>query len=576
MKFRTFVSTLAIAAAALFILGIAGFWGLTQENSRDLLRQSRQPTATQFVPRQAPLMVSLLARPDRLWQLRQLLTAPEHRAEARQEWQTLQHWLTETSGLDYTTDVQPWLGNEITFSVTSADLDRNADNGQQPGYLWVLSSQDNQQAREALHLFWQQRALAGEELVFEPQAGVNLIYNRSGEASPSASLTDVPIASAMVGDRYVLLANHPRVLRQALITAQTPDLNLQGDGLYRQLVERSQPRVGWFYSNLPEAMHWLGETSPATPAPGKAPAAEGQLIRGIFASLRLTETGLVADTALSAMPGTAFPEAPMPQSQEQELVAQQWLPDSTLLAVSGTHLDRFRQSLRAVAGGYAPVRRSLERLEKALRDPIAAEDLTPWLHWMQGEYALALLPDHAPNWLLASQQPQSGDDAIETLDTLAQRQGLAVGRVPLNDHTATVWSQFSLPSSTQSGVDLQAKVMLAHTPVAGYELFATSLNSLQQALEAPQQGALDSNADFQASAAMLPESDAVKLYLNWPQLKPYLLNDWPWLRVIEQGGQPLTAHLGAIAVSNYRGDRYVQEGRVAVHLTDPPLQSPDL
>jgi hypothetical protein len=124
MKSRTFYTAIATLAGILLLVGIAGFWGLTSQNPRVLLTQGgqTQPQAAQFVPRQSPLMVSLLARPDRLWQLRQLLTPANQRFQVRQEWQSLQQSLENLVGWDYDIDVRPWLDEEATSSHHSCRL----------------------------------------------------------------------------------------------------------------------------------------------------------------------------------------------------------------------------------------------------------------------------------------------------------------------------------------------------------------------------------------------------------------------------------------------------------------------
>ena len=151
MKSRTFYSAIALVAGLLVLVGVAGFWGLTSQTPRALLTQGGQtvPTAAQFVPRQAPVMAALLARPDRVWQLRQLLTPASRRFVARQEWQALKQSLETTVGWAYDTDVRPWLGAEVTFAVTTPDLDHDETNGLQAGYLALLSCRDVEAAREA-------------------------------------------------------------------------------------------------------------------------------------------------------------------------------------------------------------------------------------------------------------------------------------------------------------------------------------------------------------------------------------------------------------------------------------------
>jgi hypothetical protein len=293
MKLRTFFSGLAVVAGGVLLIGLLGFWGLTAQNPQSLMVRGGQsaPSAAQFVPRQSPIMVSLLTRPDRLWGLRQLLSAPRSRAQSRQIWQGLKTWITTNSGLDYDQDLRPWLGDEVSVAVTAADLDHEAANGQQPGYLLVLTSRQGLQSREAAHLFWQQRIIAGDALTFEPIAGTTLIYNRpSLDKTPDPKVAARQFASAVVGDRYVLLANDPQVVRQAIAAFQAPDISLARDPVYQDLVEQLPPgRIAWVYSSLDTTLDWLGLN--ASESPQRPPAQK------LFLSWRLTPQGVSADTA---------------------------------------------------------------------------------------------------------------------------------------------------------------------------------------------------------------------------------------------------------------------------------------
>ena len=344
MKSRTFYSAIAVVAGLLVLIGLAGFWGLTAQNPRSLLARGGQavPTAAQFVPRQAPLMASLLARPDRLWQLRQVLTPSRRRYAARQEWQALQQSLEETLGWRYDTDLRPWLDQEVTFAVTTTDLDRSATNGLQPGYLAVLSCRDAAAAQEALHLLWQQRAATGRSLVFETVSGISLIYDKPPTDGAFQGLEGLSLgtavgpnlASAMVGDRYVLLANSPQVLREAIATSQAPDVSLARAANYRAALAKLPPqRIGWLYANVPNLLTWLGLAEGAAPQPI---AAAGQAANFLFVSWRAFPAGLLGDTAIAAAPGDAFgtSSAPLPSA----LPALGLLPPETVFATAGTDL----------------------------------------------------------------------------------------------------------------------------------------------------------------------------------------------------------------------------------------------
>ncbi|NER82698.1 MAG: DUF3352 domain-containing protein, partial [Leptolyngbya sp. SIO1D8] len=545
MKSRTFFSAIALVAGLLILLGVAGFWGLTGQNPRSLMTRGGQPipAAAQFVPRQAPVMFSLLARPDRLWTLRQMFTSSGERAKARQEWQSLKNTLAEFVGWDYETDVRPWLDEEVAIAVTAIDLDHDASNGLQTGYLAVLSCQDGQKAREATHLLWQKRAISGRNLFFETVSGVPLIYDQKPEKPAfgsldvfdSAALKLESLASAVIGDRYVLLANHPQVLRQAIATFQAPDVSLAQEATYRASINTlPSNRIGWLYANAPTLLTWLGLEEPELVT---SLAETGRRANRLFMSFRANPMGLLGDTAIAAAPGTTFEQSNRgkanrrPPTQVLDI-----LPAETLFVTSGRNLSHLLAETADSIGGYRFVQRSLQAFLTALSLP-AETGPTPLWDTIQGEYALGLLAGKTPTWILAAQA--SSDSPFSAIDELAQQQGLNVSHVQLGGQDITAWTQLSLIlTSPGRPASLNTKVIGVHTRVKGYEVFATSLPGLQQVLWAKQEPSLSKQPMFAKLLDSLDQPYGSLAYIDWPRLTPLLFNRFPWLRVIEQAGQP--------------------------------------
>src|SRR4028118_1063992 len=212
MKLRSFFYALAAGATVLLLIAAGGFFWLTSQSPLNLLKGGAvtNPTATIFVPKQAPIVASLLVSPDRLEAFRQLVARPANRRRSRAELKQLEDSLLANQGIDYRRDIQPWLGDEITVAVTSLDFDRNRQNAVQPGYLLATTTKNAQKAREFLQLFYSKQAIAGtEELVFEQYKGVSLTYERPIAPIVGSNQTPTPPVwtSAVVGDRFVLFAN---------------------------------------------------------------------------------------------------------------------------------------------------------------------------------------------------------------------------------------------------------------------------------------------------------------------------------------------------------------------------------
>ena len=143
MKRRRVIIALVIVTG--LVLGLVlGRGGWAWRRSLTLLEGSRQttPETLQFVPKQSPLVVSLLTRPDQLAELWLGLAKPRQRPKIKRELARLENLLLAGTGLSYEQDLQPWLGEEATLAVVTADLDQDPDNGFSPGYLVVLSCED--------------------------------------------------------------------------------------------------------------------------------------------------------------------------------------------------------------------------------------------------------------------------------------------------------------------------------------------------------------------------------------------------------------------------------------------------
>jgi len=577
MKSRSFFSAIALMAAGLVTLGIAGFWGLTSQTPRTLIERGGQsaPLAAQFVPRQAPVMVSLLARPDRVWQLRQLLTAPGRRYEARQEWQSLKTALADWMGWDYDTDVRPWLDQEVTLAVTTPDLDRDRSNGAQAGYLAVLGCQDGQAARAALHLLWQQRAATGKNLVFETVSGVPLIHDSASNTLPFLQVKSGnqegakigSLASAVVSDRYVLLANHPQVIRQAIATFQAPDVSLANTVDYRQSLKTLPTnRVGWVYANLPFLSDWLGlEATEIAPLFGEA----NRRAHHLFISLRARPSGVIGHTTIAAAPGTTFPatNSTTPVSTE----ALNLLPAETVFATAGHDLAHTLSETSASIGGYAVTQRAIA----ALLDTVQLSGTLPPLGlWsaLQGDYALALLAGNPAAWVLITQDTET---PFAPLDEFAQQQGLSISQVPFADSSLTTWTRLSLsPPTTNGNLQLQTQVVGVHTRVRGLAVLSTSLAGLQQVMQITESSSLGQHPPFLELVDQLDQPARSLTYLNWPQLLPRLSQKYPVLRLINQAGQPITHHLGPWVVQGEGSAPDLQRGEIAVQLLENPPQAP--
>ena len=121
MKFRSFIRPLALVAGLVLVVGLGLLGRLTLNTPLYLIERGgqAQPLALQFVPKQAPVVASVLVRPDRLADLWDYLAPPRLRQGTHRDQARIEQVLLANTGLSYSRDIQPWLGEEVTAPMAS-------------------------------------------------------------------------------------------------------------------------------------------------------------------------------------------------------------------------------------------------------------------------------------------------------------------------------------------------------------------------------------------------------------------------------------------------------------------------
>ncbi|PSN15040.1 hypothetical protein C7293_08880 [filamentous cyanobacterium CCT1] len=568
MKFRSFIRPLAIAAGLVLVLGLGLLGRLTLNTPLYLIERGgqSQPLALQFVPKQAAAVASVLVRPDRLASLWDYLAAPRLRQETRRDQELIEQALLANTGLSYSRDIQPWLGEEVTAALVTPDLDQDATNGATPGYLVALPCNDSAAAQAALELYWQNRAIAGDALTFEDFSGSRLIYARRGAQQFSGDGT-AQLATTLVANRYVLAANHPDVLRQALTAAQSSDLNLQSDRRYKTaLKELPQSRVGLLALNLPALNHWLHPELSETVSLTQLEATDDEVGWGLT-SWQLTRQGLVGHTALLAAQGHRL--------HPQRATAAGWeaiapyLPDSLAVTAVGSDLASLNRRLKPLLALAEPSGSEFAPLAQTLDGALgtgAADLLQSGIDRAYG-VGLATPGTPSPDWLIMAPQSPALSETLEQLNDLAREQGLGTGALDLRGTPAIAWTRLTLPK-TRGPQPLQvvAEVAGLHAKVDQYEVLAASPATLDAVIHPsaePRQ-----HPTWWKQVAQLPGPSTGYVHIDWSQVQAGLVAQLPQWRLWGTAAQPALKHLRQITlVSGDRSDA-IQTGSVLVQLSN--------
>ena len=264
MKARPFLALILAVSTVAFGLGLSGWWLVVRQGPLALAHHPlSMPRAAQFVPRQAPLSLYLLADGEGLSSYARAVAPPRRRRAAAAAIDRLRDGAFAAAGLDYPSELASWLAPDITLAIIEGSrpsIDPGGGNPlpPEPGWLLALSSRDHLGARQFLQRFWQVRSLAGADLQVSSYRGMGLI---SGRGNLMGNVP-VPLATALVDDDLVLIASGRGVMEQALDVSQIDELNQAGQrGLAEQLEAMGQGTA--FLVARPAAMDsWLGLALP--------------------------------------------------------------------------------------------------------------------------------------------------------------------------------------------------------------------------------------------------------------------------------------------------------------------------
>ncbi len=565
---------LILIAAVLVLLLMALTWSRTA-NPFGSLKGSVDPSGVMFVSKDAPLSLSLGINPDRLLTLKQPLSFGP--SKTQEELTNFRDSILGLGELDYTTQITPWLGDEITLAVTSLDVDRDLTDGRQPGYLLVLRTIDPAASKAFLKTFWRIRSPLPAILTTEAYQGTEITYGKIKSTLPTlpktnSPKTDIPftLASAVVGDRYVLFANSPKVLKNSINNVQAPDLNLRNSPIYQKSIAALNPNnLGQLYINLPQFTALTGDRTliqALAQLPDPSPVNYTHLTLG----LKATRSGLIADTVL--LSEDTLPTEPTTTRTKPEPTPHpvlQYLPANSMAIAVGSDLGQMWTNIEQTVKGYP----ALEKLQTNTIAPLNAQsqldlvkDLFPWV---KGDYGMALLPpkgnaknNNSIDWVFAVKHTAEVESSIAKLDKIARDRGFNIGPVNIGSQTLQAWTKLS---SQGTLTNIQAKAIAAHTTIGEFEIFSTSLETLEGILTSTSP-TLGKNSEWQQINQEIPTGNNGYLSLDWPSAKPLIEKQVPGLRLLELLAQPIVTHLKSFTLSSSGIEDHIAKGTIGIGL----------
>lgn len=548
MKPRSSLSKIVIISLGIILVVVlsVGFFSGNYSNYLKTGGVKNNPQGIVFVPKRSPLMVSLLINPDKLGVIANLLPSNDEQKRVLRSIEQLRTKLLSQAQVDSEADLSSWLGEEITFAVTSLDYDHDGDNGVKPGYLLVVKNKSGDLAREFLQTYYGKQAVSNSaQLILDEYKGVKLVYQQP--LTPNTEIKQV--AAAVVGD-FVLFANDILVLKESLNNAQAIDLNLAHDLAYQSSIESlPKEKVSIAYVNLPATSAWITNQ-------GEVTSHESQ---SLTLSLALNPQGLVTHSRLWGM----NEEENQPSKLTSPPQTLAYIPDNSIFAVAGIDLQGFWQNIQAGLNKNNPLPQllwnGLHPLEESLKIDFA-EDIFPQV---TGEYGLSLSINKQTqdlDWLFVND-----NTLTDKLDNLAKERGLSVGTLPFDNNTITAWTKL-VSTSDNNFSRLEAQVKGVYTKQDSYEILTNSVNVLSGILSNPTHNLLESE-EFRSSISALPSENDGYLYLQWQPLKPYLVKKFPIVKIAELGFKQLFDNLQSLTITSEGVENGIQKGTIFFNLS---------
>ncbi len=571
MKIRPFLASILAVAVTLLLIGAAGWVVLWRSSPLALQHQPLTlPLAARFIPRQASLSLHLLVPPDQLGAYARAVAPPRQRRHAAAALEQLRDGAFAAAGLDFAEELAGWVGEESSVALLTP-----AGASQPAGWLLALRSRESEGARRFLQRFWQTRSLAGNELQVSTYRGMGLISGRGALLGQNA----LPLATALIDDRLVLIASGRGVLEQALDVSQIDELNQAGDPRLATAVATLGQGVALVVARPDSFTPWLA-ASPfvaaqqevlglvAALAPrGRTLDLNGRLeLRHAPAALALTPTpdllaGLQGPSdSLAMIQNPALlsaPAAPGTAASAAAIAVAQAIPEATASSPDSAGSDGDATDSAAADGDADTTIPSPEATSSVPADvpdvwselvaPVLAQALAslpgvlPPLVVAQDPGPL-LLSHSSRGWLLAT-APDS--PAIASISDVLARQGLIAAPLSRNGKTLQLWTQLTAGNSRSHPDQLDAAIAGARLDQRGVAWWSEGITALTSLLEgaAPPSERLAQLQGLEDQAAPL----------QWAMAAPSaraLLARWdPWLLLTGLAGEPLAPTVQGLAVS---------------------------
>ncbi|MGL5083089.1 MAG: DUF3352 domain-containing protein [Microcoleaceae cyanobacterium] len=431
---------LPLGLAALLVGGSVGaYYAFVSKQAVEGL-----PVGAAVLPQDVMVALSLSTEPKQWERLQQYGTTDSKAALDKflQGWRD--RFFTE-KGYDFQKDIQPWVGDKVMLAWLP---NQTLASGQPPQPGTPLAS-PNQSALVAIlpiadpgkaqEILAQPRLLTEGDVVERTYRGINIIETQNASVEQNYSV-------AVLGREFLVVANDTSALDR-IIDTYRGEASLGKTPGYASAVQKIEiPRTfAQVYLNVPVAASVASFTS-SQPIP-PASLEKLQQTQGFASNVMLEPEGL-------AFKGISWLKPNSQRTLKVENQAKTMLkrvPDNAIMVVSGGSLQKLWQDYTqgAQANPIAPF--NPEALVKSLKQSTTLDLNQDILSWMNGEFALSLIPappekdtpqKFSAGFALMAQvsNRNAAEEALKKLDESVKVQNFKVGEAKIQGKPITQWT----------------------------------------------------------------------------------------------------------------------------------------
>ncbi len=452
---------------ALIAAGSLAFWSLTRPN----FSPGTLPIGSNMIPQDALMVLSMSTDPNQWRQLRSFGT-PQSQGFLDQTIAQVRDRFLFDNGLDYERDIQPWVGNEASFTLLSPQGETLPPSegtpvrpaNPQPAVL-VLPIQDGIKAKELL-----EKPRDGQTWNRRKYKDIEIQESQGSETQTSNKPSKQSMAAAAIDGKFLIITNSARAIEQAIDTYKGSNgsqsiANLPG---YTNALGQIQtgPSFATLYMNLPAMVQQGGRN-----APKKEPNTETP--QGWAMTATVQNEGLNIKSVLWLNPGS---KRTFSTNNDAKTMSAR-LPTEAVMSLSGGNLKQFWTEYSRDYGTNPVKVLDPASFKQEVRGAINMDLEQDFTQWMEGEFSMSLLPVPSGSspinpvamvLMVQASDRRAADKALKQLDeTMVRKYNFKVEPSQVSGQDVVTWKlPNGEPSVTRGWLDNNVAFLALGGPVA--------------------------------------------------------------------------------------------------------------